>query len=52
MEKPDQSEQERLAKIAAMQRLVDEARASGISHKTMGDVPADARARLAAMGRL
>jgi hypothetical protein len=48
MEKPDQSDRERLAKIAAMQRLIDEARASGHSDKTIGDVREEAMARLAA----
>ena len=36
-------DQERADKIAALQRLVDEARASGISAETMADIRAQAR---------
>jgi len=36
-------DQERLDKIAAMQKLVDEARASGISDETKEDIRARAR---------
>lgn len=38
-------DQERGDKIAAMQRFVDEGLASGISHRSMDDIRADARAR-------
>ncbi len=41
-------EQVRVEKIAHWQRLVDEARASGISNRTMEDIRADAKARIAA----
>ena len=41
-------EQIRAEKIASMQRLVDEARASGISTLTMDELKAEARARIAA----
>ncbi|MDO9077421.1 MAG: type II toxin-antitoxin system ParD family antitoxin [Brevundimonas sp.] len=41
-------EQVKAEKIAHWQRLVDEARASGISHRTMEDIRADAKARIAA----
>jgi antitoxin ParD1/3/4 len=41
-------EQVRAEKIAHWQRLVDEARASGISNRTMEDIRADAKARIAA----
>lgn len=36
-------DQERTDKIAAMQRLVDEGRASGISEESMDDILAEAR---------
>ncbi len=36
-------DQERAEKIAAMQRLVDEARASGVTPHTMADILATAR---------
>ncbi|MBZ9717053.1 type II toxin-antitoxin system ParD family antitoxin [Mesorhizobium sp. AD1-1] len=38
-------DQERNDKIAAMQRLVDEGLASGISSRSMDEILADARAR-------
>lgn len=41
-------EQVKAEKIAHWQRLVDEARASGISSRTMEDIRADAKARIAA----
>ncbi|MBX9804033.1 MAG: type II toxin-antitoxin system ParD family antitoxin [Caulobacteraceae bacterium] len=41
-------EQVKAEKIAHWQRLVDEARASGISNRTMEDIRADAKARIAA----
>lgn len=41
-------EQIKAEKIAHMQRLVDEARASGLSNRTMEDIRADAKARIAA----
>jgi antitoxin ParD1/3/4 len=41
-------EQTRADKIAHMQRLIDEARASGISERSMDDILADARRRFAA----
>lgn len=41
-------EQVKAEKIAHWQRLVDEARASGISDRTMEDIRADAKARIAA----
>ena len=41
-------EQVKAEKIAHWQRLVDEARASGISQRTMEDIRADAKARIAA----
>jgi antitoxin ParD1/3/4 len=41
-------EQIKAEKIAHMQQLIDEARASGISTRTMEDIRADAKARLAA----
>lgn len=41
-------EQVRAEKIAHWQRLADEARASGISHRTMEDIRADAKGRIAA----
>ena len=41
-------EQIKAEKIANMQRLVDEALTSGISSRTMEDIRADAKARLAA----
>lgn len=43
-------EQVKAAKIAAMQTLIDEARASGISEDTMDDIAARARAHIAARG--
>ena len=43
-----QRDRERSDKIAAMQRLVDEARASGLSEETVEDVRARAKARLRA----
>ncbi len=36
-------DQERDAKIAHMQKLVDEARASGMSERSMGEIRAEAR---------
>ena len=39
-------EQERRAKIAAMQVLIDEARASGISERTMDDIRTDVLRRM------
>lgn len=41
-------DQERAEKIAAMQRLVDEAEASGVSSNSMDDILAVARRRLSA----
>jgi antitoxin ParD1/3/4 len=41
-------EQIKAEKIANMQRLVDEARASGISDRTMEEIMADARRRAGA----
>lgn len=41
-------EQVKAEKIARMQQLIDEGRASGISDKTMDDLRAEARARIAA----
>ncbi len=41
-------EQVKAAKIADMQALIDEARASGISEDTMDDIAARARAHIAA----
>lgn len=41
-------EQVKAEKMAHWQRLVDEARASGISNRTMEDIRADAKARIAA----
>ena len=41
-------EQVKAEKIAHWQRLVDEARASGLSDRTMEDIRADAKARIAA----
>lgn len=41
-------EQVKAEKIAHWQRLVDEARASGISKRTMAEIKADALARIAA----
>lgn len=41
-------EQVKAAKIAHMQTLIDEARASGISEDTMDDIAARARAHIAA----
>lgn len=41
-------EQIKAEKIAHWQRLVDEGRASGISPRTMEDIRADAKARIAA----
>ena len=41
-------DQIRLEKIANMQRLVDEARASGISDRTVEEIFADARTRFLA----
>ena len=41
-------EQIKAEKIAHMQRLVDEARAGGISTRTLADIKADALARIAA----
>jgi antitoxin ParD1/3/4 len=41
-------EQMKAEKIAHWQRLVDDARASGISNRTMEDIRADAKARIAA----
>jgi antitoxin ParD1/3/4 len=41
-------EQVKAEKIAHWQRLVDEARASGVSNRTMEDIRADAKARIAA----
>lgn len=41
-------EQIKAEKIANMQRLVDEGRASGISTRTMADIRAEALARIAA----
>lgn len=38
-------DQERGDKIAAMQRLVDEARAGGVSEHSMGEILAEARRR-------
>jgi antitoxin ParD1/3/4 len=38
-------EQERHEKIAAMQALIDEGMASGISHRTMADIRKDGLAR-------
>ena len=43
-------DQERQEKIAAMQRLVDEAMASGISSKTMDEILKEARAEAARRG--
>lgn len=40
-------EQVKAEKIAHWQRLVDEARASGISDRTMEDIRAEAKARIA-----
>ncbi len=40
-------EQVKAEKIAHWQRLVDEARASGLSDRTMEDIRADAKARIA-----
>jgi antitoxin ParD1/3/4 len=40
-------EQVRAEKVANMQRLVDEARASGISRRSMEDIRADAKSRIA-----
>jgi len=40
-------DQERLEKIAALQRLVDEAEASGVSLSSMADILAAARRRAA-----
>lgn len=41
-------EQVKAEKIAHWQRLVDEARASGLSSRTMEDIRAEAKARIAA----
>ncbi len=41
-------EQVKADKIANMQRLIDEGRASGISHMTMADIRAEALSRIAA----
>ncbi len=41
-------EQIKAEKIASMQRLVDEGRASGISNRTIDEIKADALARIAA----
>ena len=43
-------DQEREAKIAHMQMLVDEARASGVSDRTVDEVIASARAKARANG--
>ena len=40
-------DQIRAEKIANMQRLIDEGRASGISDRSMADIKAEARARIA-----
>jgi len=40
-------EQVKAEKIANMQRLIDEGRASGISDKTMADIRAEALSRIA-----
>jgi len=42
------ADQVRAEKIAHMQRLIDEARASGISKRTIEDIRAEAKARIAA----
>jgi antitoxin ParD1/3/4 len=42
------ADQVRAEKIAHMQRLIDEARASGISPRTIEDIRAEAKARIAA----
>ena len=44
-------DQERLAKIAAMQTLVDEARASGVSAHSMDDIIAEGRKVASLSGR-
>jgi len=41
-------EQIKAEKIANMQRLIDEGRASGISNRTMADIRAEALSRIAA----
>ena len=41
-------EQVKAEKIAHMQRLVDDARASGLSSRTMDDILADAKTRITA----
>ncbi|MEM1132934.1 MAG: type II toxin-antitoxin system ParD family antitoxin [Pseudomonadota bacterium] len=41
-------DQERAQKIAAMQKLVDEGLASGISERSMDEILADAKARFSA----
>lgn len=41
-------EQVKAEKIANMQRLIDEGRASGVSDKTMADIRAEALSRIAA----
>lgn len=43
MTEPDEVQRERAAKIAAIQRLIDEERASGHSDKTMEDVRREAK---------
>ena len=40
-------DQIRAEKIANMQRLIDEGRASGISDRSMADIKSEARARIA-----
>ena len=40
-------DQIRAEKIAHMQRLIDEGRASGISDRSMADIKSEARARIA-----
>ena len=44
-------DQERLAKIAAMQTLVDEARASGVSARSIDDIIAEGRKVASLSGR-
>jgi antitoxin ParD1/3/4 len=43
-------DQARTEKIAALQRLIDEGLASGVSPRTMDDILADARARATSAG--
>ena len=43
-------DQERVEKIAAMQKLIDEGLASGVSERGMDEILADARARAKAAG--